>query len=94
MQCALSPSGVPGAEVFLDHVHPTIESHRQLALAIVRHMIDEQWLNLKLEASAVEDCRQEVLAGIDRKEHAAAMCNLAKLLGWAGKHAGSLPGKS
>jgi hypothetical protein len=53
MQCALSPSGVPGAEVFLDHVHPTIESHRQLALAIVRHMIDEQWLNLKLEASAV-----------------------------------------
>ncbi|MEC7904328.1 MAG: tetratricopeptide repeat protein [Verrucomicrobiota bacterium] len=87
MQCALSPSGVPGAEVFLDHVHPTIESHRQLALAIVRHMIDEQWLNLKLEASAVEDCRQEVLAGIDRKEHAMAMCNLAKLLGWAGKHA-------
>lgn len=36
-----SPNGIPGSELFLDHVHPTIEGNRLLALAIVQEMIQE-----------------------------------------------------
>ncbi len=32
---------IPGEELFLDHVHPTIEGHKILAVALVQAMIDQ-----------------------------------------------------
>ena len=32
---------IPGAELFLDHVHPTIEGHKILAVALLQKMIDQ-----------------------------------------------------
>ena len=36
-----SANGIPGSDLFLDHVHPTIEGNRLLALAIVEEMTRE-----------------------------------------------------
>ena len=40
---AASPE-VPGADLFLDHVHPTIEGHRLAALAVIETLIESEWV--------------------------------------------------
>ncbi len=75
-----------GEEYFLDHVHPTIDAHRQLAL----------WIMEGLRAGgviaheAIPDSQQQVvvdrvLASIDIEQQGVALRNLAKVLHWAGK---------
>ncbi|MBT5061887.1 MAG: hypothetical protein HOM65_05600 [Verrucomicrobia bacterium] len=85
LQSRLSRNGIPGSAVFLDHVHPTIESHRLLALELLETMDRNNWINLKQEDLLVAKVTQSVMDGVDRAEHAFAMMNLAKVLGWAGK---------
>ena len=82
-----SQSGIPGFELFLDHVHPKIEEHRQLALELIDVMqaqgiaaVTPQWDEL-----AIEEVTERVLGGLDYRAHANALRNLAKVLGWAGK---------
>lgn len=79
--------GIPGFELFLDHVHPKIEGHRQLSLALIDAMQTQgiaaaspQW-----DESAIREVTQRVLGGLDYYAHANALRNLAKVLGWAGK---------
>lgn len=81
------PGGVPGAESFLDHVHPTIEGHRLLALEIVAAMRSAGWLEPQpgWGPDAVAEATAEIEGGIDAARHAGALRNLAKVLGWAGK---------
>lgn len=78
---------VPGEELFLDHVHPTIEGHKVLALALIQAME---------EAGLVEpgkDWGDEAIAGvaakiegsIDLETHGRALANLARVLLWAKK---------
>jgi len=86
LQFSLAPSGIPGASDFLDHVHPTIESNRQLARMVLEKFAERQWLDLNLSHEVLEQSKQQVLAKLDRPSHALAMHNLSKLLGWAGKH--------
>lgn len=82
-----SPHGVPGSEMFLDHVHPTIEGHRLLADLIVDELDD---MNVIHSTSAwTETARQKVIerveSTLDRRDRALALRNLAKVLTWAGK---------
>lgn len=87
-----SPHGIPGANLFLDHVHPTIEVHRRLALAII-DVLAERGL-LRLDAgwgpTAVQRVAERVEGAIDQQTHALALMKLSKVLGWAGKHDESL----
>jgi tetratricopeptide (TPR) repeat protein len=84
-QDAHSPNGIPGQEVFLDHVHPTIESHRLLALEIMDAMSDAGIAVPALDDSTAERVKREVASRIDPATHARALTNLSKVLGWAGK---------
>jgi tetratricopeptide (TPR) repeat protein len=78
---------IPGEEVFLDHVHPTIAGNRMLAVALVQAMIDEgvvqpadTWGD-----AAISEVASRVEQGLDRKMHARALVNLSRVLSWAGK---------
>ena len=85
LQSQHSRNGIPGAEVFLDHVHPTIESHRLLAIELLETMDRENWISLKKDEGILSRVTKSVMDGMDKTEHALAMMNLAKVLGWAGK---------
>ena len=76
-----------GEEFFLDHVHPTIEANRILAIAIVRRMIDERLIGgVSLTEAGIAKASRRVESRIDEKAHAVALRNLAKVFNWAGKH--------
>ena len=82
-----SPDGIPGSELFLDHVHPTIEGNRLLALAIVQEMADEGIVSpaATWNAAAIAEISEQLESSLDEKAHAVALKNLSKVLGWAGK---------
>ena len=82
-----SPGGIPGDEHFLDHVHPSIEAHRLLALAILDEMVE---LGVATPApswgeSVVSTITERVNAGVDDAARARALANVARVLSWAGK---------
>jgi len=79
--------GIPGDELFLDHVHPTIDGHRLLALAIFDEL---QSIGIVTPGTSwgeetVDEVTARVKSGLDHRAHANAMRNLAKVLRWAGK---------
>ena len=84
-----SPHGVPGEEWFLDHVHPTIECHRVLALALMEKMSERG--SLRLSPNWNEGVQQEIKRAVESaltpKDHGIALCTLAKVIAWAGKGA-------
>lgn len=84
---ARSRDGIPGGDLFLDHVHPTIEGHRLLALEIVETLAQESFLELSADwgEPAVEDVTRSVLGRIDPADHGLALSQLSRVLGWAGK---------
>jgi len=84
----LSKGGVPGEDLFLDHVHPTIDGNRKLALEILRTLrrnkivhVPETW-----DARKIRHLTEMVMKGLSRKDHAQALLSLSKVLGWAGKY--------
>jgi tetratricopeptide (TPR) repeat protein len=85
-----------GEEYFLDHVHPTIDVNRRLALWIIEELQartlvqGKRVINMVLadEFSAVEE---RVLSQIDQEAQAFALRNLAKVLHWAGKFEEAVP---
>src|SRR5206468_1757935 len=80
--------GVPGADWFLDHVHPTIEGHRRLALAVIEFLTQRGTARPQStwnEAVQLEIKRQ-VESRITPSDHGTALCTLAKVIAWAGKH--------
>ncbi|MDX1647735.1 MAG: tetratricopeptide repeat protein [Longimicrobiales bacterium] len=83
----VSPHRIPGDEHFLDHVHPSIESHRMLALAIADEMADMGIADRRapLDEATVSGIVDEVMSGVDVAAHATALANLARVLTWAGK---------
>jgi tetratricopeptide (TPR) repeat protein len=83
-----SPDRIPGSELFLDHVHPTIEGNRLLALAIVQEMEHKRIVfpAATWNAAAIAEIGEKLESSLDKKAHAVALKNLSKVLGWAGKH--------
>jgi Flp pilus assembly protein TadD len=82
-----SANGIPGSELFLDHVHPTIEGNRLLALAIVEEMTQEGMVSpvVTWNESLIFEISEKLVNSLDEKEHAVALRNLSKVLSWAGK---------
>ncbi len=85
-----------GDAYFLDHVHPTIEVNRQLALWIIdtlqqAGMIGGDGLQAPQAHDALDAATQRVLERIDRRAHGVALRNLAKVLHWSGKFAEAAP---
>ncbi len=88
--------GCLGQEYFLDHVHPTVETHEQLARWIIADLqrtgivsgvgIDDPALTARLRQT-----HDSHLEKIDRQEHGIALRNLAKVLHWAGKFSEAAP---
>lgn len=78
---------VLGKEYFLDHVHPTIDGNRRLALALLDQLVasgiarpDAGWGETR-----IAELTRQVESGLDRKAHAKAVRHLGRLFDWAGK---------
>jgi Flp pilus assembly protein TadD len=82
-----NPTGIPGDESFLDHVHPAIEGHQRLAEHILA-AAKEKGLVKPSKNLTREDCDAiyaRVMQTFDPSFFAARDLNLAKTLKWAGK---------
>jgi len=78
---------IPGKEYFLDHVHPTIEGNKLLALALINTMIDQGLVQTgnNWSEQAIAEVATRIEGGIDNQTHGQALANLARVLLWAGK---------
>ncbi len=82
-----SQHGIPGEDLFLDHVHPTIEGNRLLALEIL-DTLEREGLVRPSPAwgpDALQAVIEKVESRLDPAAHGLALSNLSKVLGWAGK---------
>jgi tetratricopeptide (TPR) repeat protein len=79
--------GIPGQDLFLDHVHPTIEGNGLLARSILDDLIRDKVVIPTAEWNGVvfESIREQILGGVDDSDRAQALMKLSKVLGWAGK---------
>ena len=82
-----SPGGIPGSELFLDHVHPTIEGNRLLALAIMEEMKKRGLVSRTAtwDEDLIAEISRDLENSLDEETHAIALRNLSKVLAWAGK---------
>lgn len=79
-----------GEEYFVDHVHPTIDVHRQLAIWIVEELQGLSFVGGfavtgQEVAMQIADVERRVILNIDETQHGVALRNLAKVLHWSGK---------
>lgn len=75
-----------GSQDFVDHVHPTIEVHQQLAVWIIDEMQAMNFVDGKrITPSQVADIDGRVRSKLDRRRQAVAFRNLAKLWNWCGR---------
>ncbi len=83
-----SPDGIPGSELFLDHVHPTIDGNRSLALALVQEMTRAGIVSpaTTWNAAVIAELSEQLESSLDEQTHAAALKSLSNVLLWAGKH--------
>lgn len=84
---ALAEHATPGDEQFLDHVHPTIDGNRGLALALLDTMSERRIVRLSAEwgDDLIAQITDEVEARLDVEAHGIALRNVARLFRWAGK---------
>lgn len=78
-------AGIPGAEIFLDHIHPTPEGHYLIAAAVAGWMQQEGlW-----DGTLPENPEQVISAELDSlpaEYYSKGSVNLAKVLIWAKKY--------
>lgn len=81
------PSGIPGNESFLDHVHPKIQLHQLLAEVLMTTMEKTGVIGKGrvLSSAEKEALYAQVTAEMDSQFMALRDLNLAKTLRWAGK---------
>lgn len=82
-----SEHATPGEELFIDHVHPTIEGNLQLALALLEAMNKQGIVHLTSTwgDAQIKRLRQDIESHLDLKAHGIALRNLSRLFRWAGK---------
>ncbi len=83
-----SEHATAGEDLFLDHVHPTIEGNRLLALAL-QEMMSSQGIVHPAETwndMAIQQVKEDIESHLDANTNAAALSNLAKLYAWCGKY--------
>lgn len=78
---------IPGEELFLDHVHPTIEGHKILALALLQDLIGRGIVKpgANWGEAAIDQVTTKIEDKTDKEAHGRALANLARVLLWAGK---------
>lgn len=83
----LSAHSTPGEDLFLDHVHPTIDMHKKLALAILDKMQKQNIVKLSPNWSdeTIRQISTDIESKIDPAAQGRALRNLAQVLRWAGK---------
>ena len=83
-----SEHATPGEDLFLDHVHPTIEGNRLLALELLKTMSGQGIVNPAetWNDMAIQQVREYIESNLDTKNHAKALFNIAKLYVWCGKN--------
>jgi tetratricopeptide (TPR) repeat protein len=92
-QHALQKRGcaVPGDEGFLDHVHPTIDMHRDLAIALGQQLQQLKLLPAEVDfrklASGIE---LSITSSLDAPRQAVGLTTVAQVLSWAGKNTEAL----
>ncbi|MCA9139984.1 MAG: tetratricopeptide repeat protein [Planctomycetales bacterium] len=74
-----------GAELFLDHVHPTVDVHREIALVILKSLADNRIVAAEPTTNQIQEATVAVEKKIDYRAQAVAFRNLAKVTHWAGK---------
>ncbi|MEO8494452.1 MAG: tetratricopeptide repeat protein, partial [Planctomycetota bacterium] len=75
-----------GDEYFLDHVHPTVDVHRQLALWIIDTLQRERIVGGSAPSSeAVATVAKRMDSRIDNRAQGISLRNLAKVFHWAGR---------
>ncbi|MHC4402507.1 MAG: tetratricopeptide repeat protein [Planctomycetota bacterium] len=79
--------GIPGKDLFLDHVHPTIATNCMLANVVLDEMAARGLVVPRQSwgQAAIDEIARRVEGSLDNKEHGIALRNLSKVLGWAGK---------
>jgi len=79
--------GIPGADWFLDHVHPTIEGYQWLARELADELIEINVVSAQPSwtSDGFQRVGRHLVDQIDPRDHAAALRNVAKVLSWAGK---------
>jgi len=83
----VASDGIPGNEEFLDHVHPSIEAHRALGLALLDQMVAMNFASPAptWNEAVVSDITARVNASVDESDRAWALATVARVLSWAGK---------
>jgi len=76
-----------GEEYFLDHVHPTIEANRMLAVRLVEVLKERGVVQTggALDQQTIAAIASRIEGRLDPRLRARALTNLAKVLSWAGK---------
>jgi tetratricopeptide (TPR) repeat protein len=84
---AAAEHNIPGNDLFLDHVHPTIRGNRMLATAILDEMVRSEMLEPQETwgQTVIDQIAARVEGSLDRRQHGIALRNLSLVLGWAGK---------
>ncbi len=80
-----SDHGTPGEQLFLDHVHPDVDTHQALAVLLLDTMKQEGMIESSLARDRIARISDRIKNTIDHQAHAKALRNLAFVLGWAGK---------
>jgi tetratricopeptide (TPR) repeat protein len=77
-----------GEEFFLDHVHPTIEGHKLLAVALLETMSDQGLVHPDPDwrDRALARVSANIEGGVNPQKQGQALANLARVLLWAGKN--------
>jgi tetratricopeptide (TPR) repeat protein len=78
---------IPGEEFFLDHVHPTIEGHKILAVALIKEMIEKGIVQPDADwgEMAISTVNAKIIDSVDNEAQGLALANLARVLFWAKK---------
>ena len=75
-----------GDDYFLDHVHPTLDVHRQLAVWIIDELLQQSLISGQPPSDAsIAVVQQRIDDSIDYQKQGLAFRNLAKLNHWGGK---------
>jgi tetratricopeptide (TPR) repeat protein len=81
-----------GGEYFLDHVHPTIDIHRRLAVWILAELQRQSFVGgNEPSETEIDLIRRGIEEQIDIDAQGIALRNLAKVLHWSGKFGEAAP---
>jgi tetratricopeptide (TPR) repeat protein len=78
---------IPGADEFLDHVHPTLKGHRLLALELLNALQQQRVVTVadSWGDDALAQIADRIDQRLDEKAHGDALRNLARLSSWLGR---------